>query len=206
MNDEVIRLFNEGVTASLQAHEARVAGDFEKAQPIEQQAHDFFEQALQIEPDNLGALGGKAMSLTHLGRTPEAVPVFEKAIELEPTMAENHRQVGLCYAELGNLPAARDATRKALELNPEDDYREKAAVELYNFGGHLMQFAAKMRDAGKSVEEKQCIQHAQGLFAIIVDFDPNNEHANQALTIIDRILNAPQNPTPPSDDGKQRIL
>jgi tetratricopeptide (TPR) repeat protein len=114
--------------------------------------------------------------------------MFQRAIEAEPNFADNHRQLGMCHAELGDIGAARQAIRRAVELDGRAQYRQVAAVELYNFGGHVMGLAADHRDAGRPEAERTCYLHARGLFALALDTDPSNAHATKALRIVEKCL------------------
>jgi tetratricopeptide (TPR) repeat protein len=188
MNDEIYRLFNDGVGATLHAQQAGERGDHEAANRCMDQALEAFDRVLALDPQNLGALSWSGMCLAQLGRAAEAVSRFQRAIEVEPGFAENHRQLGLCHAELGDMEGAGPAIIRAIELDGSAEYRRGAVVELYNMGGHVMRLAAGHRDAGRRDEEQRSYRHAQGLFALVLEIEPGNPHALKALPIVDRCL------------------
>ncbi|HEV7590587.1 MAG TPA: tetratricopeptide repeat protein [Longimicrobium sp.] len=191
MSGDVFQLFNEGVSASQRADQLREEGDHEGADRAEAQSLEAFDRVLGREPRHLGALSYKGMCCARRGRTAEAVSLFQTAVEVEPGFAENHRQLGLCHAELGDFAAARAATSQALQLDGTAGYRHDAAVELYNFGGHVMRMAAAHRDAARHHEERQSYRHAQGFFVLVLDIEPDNPHASKALAIVARCLGGP---------------
>jgi tetratricopeptide (TPR) repeat protein len=185
MEDELFRLFNAGVTASLTAGEWREQGAADQAAVFDQQAIAAFDKVLAIQPTHSGALGGKALSLAQLGRTQEAVQCFQCAADAEPAFAEHHRQIGLCHGELGDIDAARKATLRSLELNGSDEYREQASIQLCNFGEHVMAKAAGHRDEGQNAEEQRCYREAQALFLLALEIDDINSQARRRLQMVE---------------------
>ena len=208
MSDEVFRLFNEGVSRSLNAHQHRQCGRMPEAVKSDREAIAAFDQALELDSRHTGALGGKGMSLAMLGMTREAAACFQQTIELEPDSAENHRQLGLCFLELGELSSARGATLRALELEPGDEFRRAAAVEIYNFGGSTMMRAAEHREAGRRDEQQGCYARARDVFSLALEVDDSLEPAREALRIVDSCLReaerAPFNHPPDSTRGSER--
>jgi tetratricopeptide (TPR) repeat protein len=181
MEDEAFRLFNAGVTASMTASQWREQGAADQAGVFDQQAIAAFDKVLAIQPRHSGALSGKALSLAQLGRTREALEWFRRAAEADPAFPEHQRQLGLCHAELGDVEAARTATLRALELDKCDEYREQAAIELSNFGGHALAKAADHRDQGEKADEQRYYRQAQGLFSLSLEIDPDNPEARRGL-------------------------
>jgi len=183
MSSGVFRSFNEGVSASLAAQQARQQGDPAAADRLESQAADWFDRVLALDPCHAGALGGKGLYLAQIGRTAEAADLFRQAVDADPGLAEFHRQLGMCHAELGDFGAARVALHSAIELDGRDEYRHSAAVEVYNFGGRVMRLAAQHRDEGRPDEEQQCYRLAREFFSLAVDIEPDNPHAHRALAV-----------------------
>jgi tetratricopeptide (TPR) repeat protein len=202
MSGDVFRLFNEGVTASLNAQRARQQGDHAAASRFEIQAAELFDRVIALDPRHAGALWGKGLCFAQLGRTAEAVALFQRAVGAEPGHAENHRQLGLCHAELGDIGAARVAIRRAVDLDGRAEYRQHAAIELYNFGGHVMRLAAGHRDAGRRDEEQRCYRHARGLFSLVLDIEPGNQYAVRALSVVDQCMGGPAEPGAAADRGR----
>ncbi len=198
MNDDVSRLFNEGVRHSLDAHEHRESGRTEQAEESDKKSVAAFDQALAIDPRHLGALSGKAMSLATIGQTQDAVALFQEAIGIEPDLAENRRQLGLCLLELGDIPSARKATFRALEMDAQPEYRRAAAVEIYNVGGGIMIDAAQHRDAGRRDEEVQCYVRAKAAFSLALEVDGRLKPAREAVRIVNWWLKARGEKGPPA--------
>jgi tetratricopeptide (TPR) repeat protein len=150
-----------------------------------------FSNALALDPTHAGAVGGKAMSLAQLGDTENAISLFRQAIDLQPDFAEFHRQLALCHVDLGDIETARRCTDRALQLDDTPDFRRNASIDIYNFGGSLMVKAAQFRDTNQRAEENECYLLAKGVFGLALHVDPNNPHAEEALSIVDSRLHAP---------------
>jgi tetratricopeptide (TPR) repeat protein len=77
-----------------------------------------YEKALEIEPQNVGALRG--LGYVHLVRKAysQAVPVLKKATEVDPNNADGWYLYGQALTAQNQLTAAVDALKKALAINP----------------------------------------------------------------------------------------
>jgi tetratricopeptide (TPR) repeat protein len=186
--DRVFELFNQGVTSSLEAGESRRAGRQAQAEQLDRSALTSFDNALHIDPNHVPALSGKAMTSALLGNTPEAVVLFRRALELEPGNWENLRQLGLCLIELGNITEAREATLRAVGMTPDREYARNAAIEVYNFGGHIMTMAAGHRDAGRPQDELAAYKRASLVFSLAFELDPSFDEAKRALDFVASLL------------------
>ncbi|MCC6329453.1 MAG: tetratricopeptide repeat protein [Acidobacteria bacterium] len=92
------------------------------------QAADFFNQAVEKDPDFALAYSGLAESYTLFGvysvaapldAMPKAKAAALRAIELDDSLAETHVALGIYYSNFAwNQPAAEKEFRRAIELNP----------------------------------------------------------------------------------------
>lgn len=92
------------------------------------QATDFFNQAIEKDPDFALAYSGLAESYTlfplysaaaPLDAMPKAKAAALRAIELDDSLAETHVALGIYYSDFAwNQPAAEKEFRRAIELNP----------------------------------------------------------------------------------------
>jgi len=185
---EVFELFNRGVTASLNAQENQAAGDYQEALVCHEEAVAAFDQVLAIEPDHVGALGGKGMSLAQLGQTEEAAETFQRAIDCEPDHAESYRQFGLCQIELGDMAKAWEATEKAVKLNKDKDFRAHASAEIAAFGSNILATIQAHRDPDNPEQEIMYYQWAASTFALACRANPQNAEAKQHLKEINAKL------------------
>lgn len=87
-------------------------GDYERALAE-------YDRALQVNPDNVHALRGRARSLMQLGRNDEALAAFDSAIAGEPGFAGAYANRGILNDRMGRYEKAIADYEKALALDPE---------------------------------------------------------------------------------------
>jgi tetratricopeptide (TPR) repeat protein len=83
------------------------------------EAATYLGEALQISPDNLGALMNYGMALQGAGRSPEALEAFDKALTIESNLPEAHYNRGVALANMHRFEMAVEAYDRALVMRPE---------------------------------------------------------------------------------------
>ncbi len=81
---------------------------------------EFFEKAIEVEPDNASAWYNKGTALGKLGKLDEAIKAFDKAIEIEPDIASAWNNKSTALGKLGKLDEAIKALDKAIEIEPDN--------------------------------------------------------------------------------------
>ena len=106
-------------------------------------ARQFFEKAIEIDPDYASAYVGLAKTRTwavNYGYTEfpnivlqEALKTAKKADQLDGSNASAHAELGYIYMRFGEYDIAKRELQKAIDLNPNDwiSYRHMGAVMLY---------------------------------------------------------------------------
>lgn len=93
------------------------------------------QKAAQIAPQSMLAHLQTGMTLTMLGRLPEAGPEFEKVIEIDPTSYEAWLALSDYYSSTGQSDKAEKAKAKAAALSPSNKAsREKLIASLDKSG------------------------------------------------------------------------
>jgi tetratricopeptide (TPR) repeat protein len=110
MDEDTRRLYDEG-------NQARIAGDYDKAQPL-------LEQAIRSCPDAADCWWALAHVLLNTGEFDYAISRFKKAIELEPSTVRYVLDLAKSLEMLGEFEAARPVLEKVIEMDP--DSREAA--------------------------------------------------------------------------------
>ena len=185
--DRAYKHFNRGVRLSTRAHATHEKGNIKRANRLARKSLAQFDEVLRLDPEHLGALAYKGFMLAWVGETAAAASAFAEACRLDPDNEETLRQLGLCLLEIGDFPAARGATLRAVELSEDPAFTEAAAVEVYNYGSHLMEIAARHRDEGDPAEEQRCYRAAYEAFSLSRQIQ-DAEHTRQALQIVGRCL------------------
>ena len=78
-----------------------------------------FSEALEKNPDHIGAHLGLAIAYMQMNRTDEALAKFDRTIELAPDMAAAYADRGILYDRIGRYPEALADYKKALSLDAE---------------------------------------------------------------------------------------
>jgi tetratricopeptide (TPR) repeat protein len=92
----------------------RVLGD----QGRNEEAHDHFVKAVNLNPDSAEARYFRGVAALRLGRVDEAMLSFEAAVRLQPDRAEAHQGLGLAFLAQQNPAAAVPPLAEAVRLQP----------------------------------------------------------------------------------------
>ena len=79
-----------------------------------------WETAIALDRNNTSALRQLGVTLMHLGRPEEAIPIIDKGIRLSPYDAGTpgtYQVLGLCHLLLGHVETAIELFRKSLAGN-----------------------------------------------------------------------------------------
>jgi tetratricopeptide (TPR) repeat protein len=92
-----------------------------------EEALDFYDKALEINPNIADAYSNKGNSLSKLGRYDEAIASYDKALGINPRYAHAYNGKGVSLSNLGREKEAIASYDKALEINPDyaDAYSNK---------------------------------------------------------------------------------
>ena len=99
-------------------NELSLSGDFEEA--IAE-----YEQALEIEPENIDLMSNLGVAYYNLGQLDKAIEQYSRAIEIAPNDPDIHSNLAAAYVQkyqvsgaLEQLERALEEYQKAVELNP----------------------------------------------------------------------------------------
>jgi Flp pilus assembly protein TadD len=93
-------------------------GDAELAAGRTLEAVDWYERALEHEPDHPRVLANLGVALARLGRHVEAESTLRRAADLWPGSDRVQNDLGLVSLQLGRAVEAERAFRRAIRLNP----------------------------------------------------------------------------------------
>jgi len=83
-----------------------------------EEAVEWFERALRVNPTDARTWTALGQSLAHLGRFDEALAAHEKALQCKPIFARTHYTMASALAATGQVDNALAHCRKALEIDP----------------------------------------------------------------------------------------
>jgi Flp pilus assembly protein TadD len=91
----------------------------------------YFDDALELDPNNSQIWDLRGVSLSHLGLMDEAQESFEVALDIKPDNAQAWSNLGILYASQGRFEEAVNSFDHSLEL-------EKANDEVWNNKGSAL--------------------------------------------------------------------
>jgi tetratricopeptide (TPR) repeat protein len=92
-------------------------------------ALQYANEGLQIDPDHIGCLNARTISLTKLNRKQEASQTIENVLEQDPENAYSHANIGWSKLEQGDHTGAQVHFAEALRLEPGLDYARSGMME-----------------------------------------------------------------------------
>ncbi len=113
-------------------------------------AIDYLDQALKLDPEDVGTNGAAGQLMLHAGDYQAAVNYLEKALAADPTHASNARSLSRAYTLLRRYDDAKAVMRRALSFHPSDNdlwagmaYTEFVAAGMSGELPHIIKQAQK---------------------------------------------------------------
>lgn len=114
-------------------------------------------RALEIDPNNIGALTGLAMLLHYSGDSLQALSIFEACQKQDPVSDFNFHYLGLCHFMLGDLESAIANLRERIARAPHTDASRALLASTYGHVGKI--------DEAKAVWSELLALHPGYVFA-----------------------------------------
>jgi tetratricopeptide (TPR) repeat protein len=119
-------------------------GELAERQKHAEQAEQYFQQALDLDPEN-------AMTLNYLGymwadkgiKLPDALKMIQKAVEIEPMNGAYLDSLGWVYFKMGEYELAEDNLRQAVNRDQTDPTVHMHLGDLYEKTGRIRLAAAQ---------------------------------------------------------------
>jgi tetratricopeptide (TPR) repeat protein len=89
---------------------------------LHDEAMDFYNKSLELNPDNKYALNNKGYTMNVLNRFSEAIPLFDKAIELDPDFAYSYNNRGLSKIKTGLVEDGLEDINHSFRLDANNSY------------------------------------------------------------------------------------
>lgn len=94
-----------------------------------EEALEFFDRVLEMNPENADALNNRGVAVYHLGRVEEAMECYSRALDADPENLEVMRNMGFILRKTGLLDDALECYDRILAKEEDpSDLRSKAAV------------------------------------------------------------------------------
>ncbi len=105
-------------------------GDFDKA-------IEFYQKALQEDPDSAEANAGMGMALARINKTNESIESFKKALKMAPGCGILANWIADAYFDLGDLENAIEFYGQATRLNRMDSNAHNDLADAYRLSGQI---------------------------------------------------------------------
>jgi tetratricopeptide (TPR) repeat protein len=131
-----------------------------------QQALDYCNQAVELNPRSVTGHYGRGSALANLDRPEEALEAFQTVLRVDELNQDAMMHAGLLAARLGRQDVSQEYFRNYLELNPgNEQVRLKIATDLANAGDPAGALAL-VEDAMSSAEASGMLWEYAGHFAM----------------------------------------
>jgi tetratricopeptide (TPR) repeat protein len=112
LNDSFVRGSEPGQLEYFAGNKLFEDGEYERALRE-------YDKSLEIDPENIHALRGRARSLMQLGRLQAALAAFNEAIARQPDFGGTYANRGILYDRMGEYKKALSDYEKAMQLTEE---------------------------------------------------------------------------------------
>jgi len=125
-------------------------GLLRRLQDRAEQSLSEWETAIALDRNNTSALRQLGVTLMHLGRAEEAIPIIEKGIRLSPYDAGTpgtYQVLGLCHLLLGHVERAIELFRKSLAGNTRLYFTHMSLAAALGLKGDLVEARVALAEA-----------------------------------------------------------
>ena len=129
-----------------------------------QDAQNYYQKILKIDPDNLGSLNNLGVMFKTLGELQKAKDCYDKVIVINPNHTDAHNNLGLIFQELQRYEEAKSCYEKVIAIDPN----------YFTTHNNLGVIFFKLH---KYKEAKDCYEKAN-------EIDPNNSDVHNNLGLV----------------------
>lgn len=157
-------------------------------------AANYYQRALELEPQDSGLLGSVGILLQNIGRLEEGIAPIEYAVAADPLSPGWHYTLGIAYLTVERPAEAVAAFEKTLTLSPD------FSLAYYNLGAALT-LTGQPEEALLVLQNEQRAGWRLLAESIALCASEKQHHGNNADAAAD--ANAAENPLPTSAQGRR---
>lgn len=154
-------------------------------------AHEQYQKALAVEPNNKGALIGLGRLLHRHGQMTESVETYERALAVHPNDPVILNDMGLCLARLEDYDRAISSMQMAVQSKPDSVLYRNNLAAVFVEAGHPREAVSVLAEihggaianynVGYLLNQRGLTSDAYGYFAQALAIDPSMSQARTML-------------------------
>jgi len=169
------KVFNEGVSYSLDATIELEKGNFENAIELNTKAIDKFLEMLQIDSTHKMALGALGHSYYMIRDYQKGIEWYEKANMVDTNNVANYLEYGLCLINLGDLSNGNSAIEKAISIDNSKASIDHAVYNLLDIGTLAFDYGKEYDKQGDKEEGQAYKEFSIAVLLIAHHLDTTNQ-------------------------------
>lgn len=147
--EKAFKVFNEGVTFSLDAGNFMEEGNEEEAKKRYEMSIEKFKETIQIDPNHKGVPSALGHNYYEIREYDEAINWFTKAIQVQPEFAVNYQFLGLSQINKGKIEEGEKNIEKAMEMDTSEDMKYNTISNLVHIGNLAYSYGDAYEEEGK---------------------------------------------------------
>ncbi|SDE43179.1 hypothetical protein SAMN05216464_106113 [Mucilaginibacter pineti] len=180
--EKAYKIFNEGVTLSLDAADEAGKGNETKANQLNQNAIDKFKEALKTDATHPIVRSALAHSLYLDRKYEDAIYWFKKSINIANPQAVNYQEMGLCEINLGQIAVGKKDIYKSFELDKSKENKEVTVDDLYDIGKLAFEFSEEYGKESKLTDASNYKKFSIEVLKLCLEIDSTRKDISQTLT------------------------
>jgi|GEM_PF-1493909 len=181
--DKAFRVFNEGVTLSLDSEDEQRKGNFAIADSLNKESIKKFQELFAIDSSHPGVRSALGHSLYIDKQFQEAIKWFEQTNKVNGEMAANYQEMGLCKINIGQMLAGKADIDKAFAMDTTKEIRELTMGDLSDIGELAFQYGIDYTNQGEAEKGTEYKKFSIGVLMLAFDYDKTRKDI--ALKIVD---------------------